>query len=188
MFDKLKKFWKEYGFEICLIFSILIIIFFYFFDKNKKGTWASKLPEEYLNRQLKNTNLNLKKNLPKESKGEKECRRVLEEIFQKPFIKSRPDFLRNPITSNDNDTFNLELDCYNSQLKIACEYNGIQHYKFNPFFHKNKESFQNQKYRDYMKRELCKKNNIFLIEVPYTIKIDDIKKYIIDNLKFEGYL
>ena len=119
---------------------------------------------------------------PKESKGEVECRRVLEKIFNKPFPKCRPNFLRNTVTSDDYMNNNLELDCYNDELKIAVEYNGIQHYKYLPFFHKTKDSFYNQKYRDEMKRNMCQKNNILLIEVPYTIPVEQIENYIKSNL------
>jgi hypothetical protein len=100
----------------------------------------------------------------------------------------KPNILRNSVTSDDSGSdFNLELDCYNARLKIACEYNGIQHYKFTPYFHKNKDAFQNQKYRDYMKRDLCMKNNITLIEVPYTVKLENIENFIINKLLQSGY-
>ena len=78
---------------------------------------------------------------------------------------------------------------YNPELRLACEYNGQQHYKFNKFMHKGSSTnFQNQQYRDIMKRDLCKKNNINLIEVPYTIKHDDIEQYIIYKLKNLNYI
>lgn len=112
-----------------------------------------------------------------QSKGEQECKRVIEEITQKPFIKHRPDFLKNEITGK-----NLELDCYNDELKLAIEYNGIQHYEYTPVFHKNRDSFYNTKYRDKMKVTLCHENRIKLIVVPYTVKLQDIKRYIQDHL------
>lgn len=112
-----------------------------------------------------------------QSKGEQECKRVIEEITQKPFIKHRPDFLKNEITGK-----NLELDCYNDELELAIEYNGIQHYEYTPVFHKNKDSFYNTKYRDKMKETLCHKNGVKLIVVPYTVKLQDIKRYIQDHL------
>ena len=62
-------------------------------------------------------------------------------------------------------------------MKLGCEYNGRQHYKFTPFFHKNYEAFDNQKYRDYIKKDLCEKNGIRLIIVPYSVK-----KKILKNL------
>lgn len=116
---------------------------------------------------------------PGESKPERECRRVLESIFNVPFNKCRPDVLRNNITKN----YNLELDCYNADLRLALEYNGQQHYKYIPYFHKNKEAFHNQQYRDELKRRICKEKGIRLIEVPYTVKLKDIEKYIIKKLK-----
>jgi hypothetical protein len=88
-----------------------------------------------------------------------ECRRVLEKIFDKPFKKARPRFLRNNVTGNQ---FNLELDCYNEDLHLAVEYDGIAHFKYTPYFHKNKEAFYCQKYRDNMKDQLCKENKFTL--------------------------
>lgn len=112
-----------------------------------------------------------------QSKGEQECKRSIEEIMQKPFTKHRPDFLKNEVTGK-----NLELDCYNDELKLAIEYNGVQHYEYTPVFHKNKDSFYNTKYRDKMKETLCRKNGVTLIVVPYTVKLQDIKKYIQEKL------
>jgi hypothetical protein len=182
MFENFNKFWEKNGFDILLGISIGIILINYFCRQGKKGTWDRTFQDPYRNYyQVTESN-------SKDSKGETECRRVLENIFRKPFLKSRPDFLRNSVTSSGTNDINLELDCYNKELKIACEYNGAQHYKYIPYFHKNKDSFQNQKYRDYMKRDLCQKNGILLIEVPYTVKIQDIKNYIFLELKNAGYV
>lgn len=144
------------------------------FRIGKKGTWASNFI-------YKQNFSSPTRKPPQESKGEFECRKVLQEIFNKPFPKYRPDFLRNPVTS-DSSPYNLELDCYNPELKLAVEYNGIQHYKYIPYFHKTKDAFQNQKYRDYMKRDMCEKNGITLIEVPYTVKVPEIRSYLINKL------
>ena len=118
-----------------------------------------------------------------ESKGELECRRFLETVFQVPFSKARPDFLRNPITGN-----NLEIDCFNPNLRLGVEYNGKQHYAYTSFFHRNKEASINQQYRDELKRRICRDNNIHLIEVPYTLKLDDIGPFLSLKLKQLGYL
>jgi hypothetical protein len=179
MFNKIIDLWDNNGFEILAGLSLAIILIYglYRIITNKKGTWSDKY---YYNGENKKSFYENKKFLPKESKGEIECRRVLQKIFNKPFNKSRPNFLNNPVTGGN---FNLELDCYDSELGIAVEYNGIQHYKYNKFFHKNYEHFLNQKYRDDMKRRICKDNNIILIEVPYTVKIEDIEYYIKKQLK-----
>lgn len=163
------------SFEVAILLSICVIVIFSIYRKitGENGSWASKI---FFNNNQKKE----KKKAPADSKGETECRRVLETLFEKPFPKIRPDMLRNPITEGEN---NLELDCYNDDLKLAVEYNGIQHYKYVPYFHKTKDSFHNQKYRDYVKRDLCKKNGIVLIEVPYTVKVEDIDGYLKRELK-----
>src|SRR5579884_2904756 len=70
------------------------------------------------------------------SKGEEECRIVLEKIFKGyKFGPIRPDFLKN-VTG-----YNLELDCYCEELKLAVEFQGKQHYEYVQFFHKNKENY-----------------------------------------------
>jgi hypothetical protein len=112
-------------------------------------------------------------NEPKESKGERMSRVAAKKIFGVDFIKIRPDILKNNVTNH-----NLELDLYNEELKLAIEYSGRQHYKYVPFFHKNYEDFLNQKYRDEIKKMLCKKNDIMLIEIPYTVKHEDIETFI----------
>jgi hypothetical protein len=109
-----------------------------------------------------------------ESKGEALCRKICYEIFGgREFKKIRPRQLRNNVTGH-----NLELDLYNDELKLAVEYNGKQHYEFVPFFHGNREAFLNQKYRDELKRMMCKGLGIRLIEIPYTVKLEDLESFI----------
>tara|TARA_Y100000813_G_C24111188_1_gene327853 strand:+ start:346 stop:1005 length:660 start_codon:yes stop_codon:yes gene_type:complete len=113
------------------------------------------------------------------SKGENECRRVLQKLTGKKFFKVRPDFLQNPVTG----TF-LELDMFNDDLKLAVEYNGEQHDKYNKFMHQgSREKFQAQQYRDYIKRKLCEENNVFLIVVPHTIKLEKIENFLVEKLQ-----
>jgi hypothetical protein len=116
------------------------------------------------------------------SKGEYHCKKVCERIFGKKFDKIRPDFLKNNVTGH-----NLELDLFNEELGLAVEFNGRQHYAFIPFFHKNYEAFLNQKYRDELKRRMCETSGIRLIEVPYTIRLEDIDTYIRLQARVLGY-
>ncbi len=108
-----------------------------------------------------------------ESKGETLCREAARKVFGKDFVKIRPDFLKNQVTGH-----NLELDIYNEELRVAIEFNGQQHYKYVPFFHKNYEHFLNQKYRDEIKKMLCKQHNIHLIEIPYDMQPTEIESLI----------
>lgn len=145
------------------------------------------LPGDYLPVEKLKTGEDKFKMPPKDdSAGEKMCRQVIEKIFNEDFKKVRPDFLKNSITDSKQ---NLELDCYNEKLKIAVEYNGRQHYEFVPFFHNNSKAvFQNQQYRDEFKRRVSKENGIFLIEVPYTVELDQIEDFIKNALKNKDQL
>ena len=83
----------------------------------------------------------------------------------------RPNFLKNPETGR-----NLELDMYDQITKIAIEYNGQQHYKYLPKFHKDENEFYKQVKRDELKMKLCQENGINLISIPYTIDSARINK------------
>ena len=125
-----------------------------------------------------------KSKVPTQSKGEEICRATLQQIFQQPFPNVRPDFLFNSVTGE-----NLELDMYNKHYGLAVEYNGQQHYKFNSFMHGgSKDKFYGQKYRDQIKRDVCKKLGIRLIEVPYTVKHKDIPNYLVSKLRQHGFV
>ena len=178
-------FLKDYSFELIFGVCIALIILFSIYRKYKgeKGSWSTKyFYDSKTSSSLVDKNDFKTNRVRTDSKGEIECRRVLEKIFNKPFNKARPNFLNNPVTGGN---FNLELDCYNEELKIAVEMNGQQHYKYVPFFHKNYEAFLNQKYRDDMKRRMCKDENIILIEVPYTVKLENIERFIKDELRMK---
>jgi len=95
-------------------------------------------------------------------------------------INYRPNFLKNPETGK-----NLELDGFDPKTKIAVEYNGIQHYKYPNIYHKSKEDFEKQQYRDNLKKELCRKHNVTLLVIPYTVDSNSMnnfeRKYKIKN-------
>lgn len=161
---------KKHQFKILVVGSICIIIILYLIkDKEEEGTWSLTY---FYDTQKK------KAHYVKESKGEIECRRVLESIFMRPFPNQRPLFMTNKITGKP-----LELDCYNPELALAVEYNGKQHYSYTPGMHKTYDSFRTQQYRDDMKRRLCKEQGIILIEVPYSIQVSSIENYLREKLR-----
>jgi hypothetical protein len=110
-------------------------------------------------------------------KLEAECRHILSEIYGKKFVSTRPIWLKNPETGSL-----LELDCYNEELKIAAEYNGIQHYVYPNNHHKTYDEFVAQLRRDQFKLKRCDQMGVYLITIPYTVPKDQIKNYIIHYL------
>ena len=116
-----------------------------------------------------------------ESLGEKALRQVLKQIYKENFPNVRPDWLVNPKTNNC-----LELDCYSEKLKLAFEYQGIQHYEAVEFWG-GKQRFKKQLERDKIKKRICDAKGVTLIEIdsrvyPYNKKnklkqhIQEIKK------------
>jgi len=193
MFSNLKNFWNKNGLLILVVGSVTIILLLWLFKtRNNEGSYSSleTLQEEGIFNASKMPTIDSdifgkkkKRSFPRESKGETKCREVLQKLFDRPFDKIRPDFLFNGVTGE-----NLEFDMFDIDLKLAVEYNGQQHYKFNSFMHRgSRDVFQNQQYRDRIKRESAKKLGITLIEVPYTVKIDDIEEYLIAELKKHNY-
>lgn len=168
---------KEHAFELLAGLSIVIILALAVWRIRGKGSWS-----DYYYYPLKTESSHSNTQPKKDSAGEIRARNFLERYFNKPFPKSRPDFLLNPVTGAK---YNLELDCYNPELRLAVEYNGAQHYNYIPFFHKNKEAFYNQKYRDELKRIKCKELGITLIEISYTEK--NIENYLDSQLKSLGF-
>lgn len=109
----------------------------------------------------------------KRTKPERICRETLEKIYKKKFSRSYPEWLRNPVSNR-----RLELDCYNDELKIACEYNGYQHYVWPNHYKMTKEQFMAQNERDNFKLDACDENGVYLITVPYNVPYDMIPDYI----------
>lgn len=110
------------------------------------------------------------------SESEMICCEVLEEIVNDNVqVNIRPNFLKNPKTGR-----NLELDCYYEKkigeklVKIGLDYQGSYHYTYVSKFHKNGlDSLKEVKERDKIKKELCAKEGIILIVVPYIVDCAD---------------
>ena len=118
-------------------------------------------------------------------KSEQMCREILEDIYSHPsfdFQKCRPKFLQ----LSNHYRSRLELDGYNEELKLAFEYQGLQHYQYIPYFHKNGPSdLEKQQERDKIKKERCAENEVYLIEIPckYTHENpQELRSFIVDAL------
>lgn len=61
----------------------------------------------------------------------------------------------------------------NDNLKYLIEFNGIQHYNFDNFFHKTEDEFKLSEYKDKLKMDYCIKNNIPLQIIKYDENISN---------------
>lgn len=109
--------------------------------------------------------------------SEEFTRFIFENIFNDKFDKVRVKY----------DGHTIELDGFNEKLKIAFEYNGVQHYKLNKFI-KTEEQLKHQQYLDNLKINYCDENNIKLVVIPYNIKHSDILEFIKKELIVNSYV
>lgn len=168
------KYWNKHKFKIIVTCSIVFILILYILQgRRTEGTWSLHYDYNPYKKQPR---------FSKESKGQEECRRVLESLFQVPFPTVRPEFLKNPRTGRL-----LEIDCCNLDLGLGVEYNGIQHYQYIKRMHSSYEDFLYQQERDKIKSDLCEQSGFTLITVPYTIHIRSIENFIIHKLREHGY-
>ncbi len=102
---------------------------------------------------------------------EEECRFIVENLTGHRFPLGRIN--------------GLELDGHCSDLNVAFEYNGKQHYEFMSYFHKSLINFKKQIKRDKVKAEACRKASIRKFDIPYFEAIDRdlLTKYIANSLK-----
>lgn len=107
----------------------------------------------------------------REFRNEKLCREIFEDIFKKPFPK-----LKNIFGTR------LELDGYCKELNIAFEYNGEQHYKCIEGFKMTPDDLKKVQHRDAQKQELCDKNGVSLIVIPFT-QSSRLRKFIPESIK-----
>ena len=109
---------------------------------------------------------------------EERCQRIFENIFSEKFPKVRPSWLLNKETG-----YHLELDGYCKKLKLAFEYDGIQHQKYPNPFHRDLSDFNRQRKRDKIKNRRCKSHKVILIRIKYNIL--DLEEYM-RKLKKKG--
>lgn len=168
-----------------LLFFILYLLFRNFtlpINEKKKPEYIYsepiKSPTSYIPKPIKEEKYSIEPGdkiitKKKASKGEKECKRVFEEIYGIEFPTVRPKWLINPKTGK-----RLELDGYSFKHRIAFEYNGNQHYDPKSFG-QGDEKLKEQQERDRIKLDLCDKKGIYVITIPHTTPVDQIRDYII---------
>ena len=109
--------------------------------------------------------------------GETICRRFFERIFRKPFPKSYLPWL---VNQNGNQ---MELDGFNKEMKMAFEYQGIQHRKI--AFGMTKEDVKKIQHEDALKLKICKENGVTLLIIPddKITPYSEMQKYIEKEFK-----
>ena len=116
----------------------------------------------------------------KASKGEIEINKIL--------TKYNIKFLQEHILKHTINNRLVRVDFileYNKQIYII-EYNGIQHYMPVDYFGGQK-AFELQVIRDQGLRNLCKEYCVNLIEIPYTLPLENIEKELIKELNINNY-
>lgn len=118
-------------------------------------------------------------------KSESLCRSIFEELLGIDFLKKRPKWL----TWRDRP---LELDGYNEEAKIAFEYQGEQHEKYIPHFHRNgPNDFELQLEKDKFKIRRCKEQGVLLFVIPSIISYTDpeaMDTFILEKLEEHGLI
>ena len=115
----------------------------------------------------------------KASKGELE----IDKILTKYNIK----FLKEHTLKHTINNRNVRVDFmlkYKKKVYII-EYNGIQHYQPIEYFGGQK-AFELQVIRDKGLRVLCKEHCVNLIEIPYTLPLEDIEQELIKQLNIQN--
>lgn len=162
-------FWKA---SVIVAIVVFVIIALWSLVMRKQGTFTS----DYL---LPLDSIISPKQRGRDSKQEAQVRACLEGIFVGyKFENQRPDWLINVDTGH-----RLELDCYNQELNLAVEVQGIQHVKpVIGWFHKTYDDFEKQQIRDAAKADLCGKRGVNLITIPFNVSHEKTCKFLTNEL------
>jgi len=142
---------------------------------HKKVSIKCKIHDEFLQRPNDHLN-NHGCPICKESKGET----LIAQLLDGAKVRYRRE-VSFPDLSGDTLPLRFDFALFrDNKLSHLLEYDGEQHFKYYPGFHKSKEVFElHQKY-DKLKDKYCKKHNIKLIRVSYKCK--DAKEYLLGQL------
>lgn len=120
------------------------------------------------------------------SSGCPECNQSLGEIKMLKILEKLGYNIKTQYKFNDCKYINLlSFDGFNEENNIAFEYQGQQHYHPVDFGGKGEEvateQFEKNIIRDGIKKEYCKKHNIYLIEIPYW-EYDNMESFLCNEL------
>ncbi len=110
--------------------------------------------------------------------GEELVRAALEEAFPGHYF---------PRTRKEPWMQGLELDGFNKDLRLAFEYQGIQHSQQVDHFHRKDGAFEAQLERDQLTADRCLDEMVSLLTIPHIIKHKDIRQYVRRELEKLGW-
>jgi hypothetical protein len=113
--------------------------------------------------------------------SEEIVRTTFEQIFGIPFIKERPNWLRNSRGRQ------MELDGANLSLGVAFEYQGIQHFKLGTQYITTEEALSQRRLDDELKIDLCNRHGVSLVVLTYEMERTGFSKEIEKQLNQLGF-
>lgn len=121
------------------------------------------------------------KYMRQDSYGETQVKNILNDLG----VKYKQEKLINvPIWGKDHL---IRADFYLPKENCVIEFNGKQHYEYNPKYHKSEGSFKYQQERDKQLEIYCLKNNINLLVFRYEdFKSGKMKKDITEMVESKG--
>eukprot|EP01114_Cavostelium_apophysatum_P000432 TRINITY_DN10397_c0_g1_i2.p1 TRINITY_DN10397_c0_g1~~TRINITY_DN10397_c0_g1_i2.p1 ORF type:complete len:506 (+),score=124.86 TRINITY_DN10397_c0_g1_i2:145-1662(+) len=129
----------------------------YLIIKYGKGGWLPVLSQIYPNVEWERLQLESRRKMKTSSKSQNILFKILVEMFPGDDVLIGYPF----DDPESNKTY--ELDIFIPSLKLAFEYQGVQHYVSSDRFGDHKTHQR----RDAQKKDICDKNGIILIEIPY---------------------
>jgi hypothetical protein len=120
--------------------------------------------------------------VPTISAGEARSRRALETLLDAPFPRSHPSFLQ-----RESPDSNPGLDGYNEPLGLAFEYRDIQHYMYDPLWHKDEAEFAALQARDAETAAKCCQHQVALIVIPHYALSGAYIRRRLEELGYIGY-
>lgn len=80
----------------------------------------------------------------------------------------------------------LRFDYYLPKYHLCIEFNGVQHYEYVEYFHRDNAHFQQQIYKDGLKEKYCQDNSIYFLEIPCDLTRDEILIKLMNTLNKIG--
>lgn len=111
------------------------------------------------------------------SKSEEIARTTLEQLFGVKFSRRRPTWLRN------SRGFQMELDGFNEDLKLAFEYQGYQHYKADHWGTDLEQRIKD----DNLKQVICAAKGVTLLQITHDMEYHSFPREIKKQLDMAGF-